>query len=76
MLAVPHDEKISNQLSLLWGVHSAVITPTATPEEFWQKIMETVREMGWGKPGAPVVMVGGTLVGVTGATDTIKVEKI
>ncbi len=73
IVAVTHDTLTQNQLSLVWGLQPIVIKPTTTSDSFWDAIAKEIQENNIGKNGEKVVMIGGTAVGVSGATDTIKV---
>lgn len=71
--AVTHDVLTRNQLSLVWGLQPFMIEPTKDSDSFWDAIAEAIKKSRLGKRDDNVVMVGGTKVGVSGATDTIKV---
>jgi pyruvate kinase len=73
IVAITHDEKTKNQLALVWGLHPFVIGPTKDSDSFWEEIGKVILKNKLGKTNDKVVMVGGTKVGVSGATDTIKV---
>lgn len=71
--AVTHDELTQNQLCLVWGIQPLLIKPTSTSDLFWDAIAKEILNKKIGKKDEKVVMIGGTAVGVSGATDTIKV---
>ncbi len=73
IVAIAHDEQVRNQLNLVWGLYPFVIKPTKTSDTFWDEIAKQIRHEKLGEKDDKVVMVGGTQVGVSGATDTIKV---
>ena len=77
VIAITHDEYTRRQLNLVWGVTPFVVKPTTKDSDtFWEHILKLVKNKDLVKKGQKVVLVGGTSVGVTGATDTIKVETI
>lgn len=71
--AITHDETTCNQLNLVWGLYPFIVAPTDSSDTYWEAIAEKIRDEKIGKKDEKVVMVGGTKVGVSGATDTIKV---
>ncbi len=73
IVAVTHDKLTQNQLCLVWGLQPLLIKPTDTSDSYWGAIADEIRDKKIGKTGEKVVMIGGTAVGVSGATDTIKV---
>jgi pyruvate kinase len=76
IIAVTDDALVKNQLSLVWGVHPILIEPASDSGSLWKKILEAVSNYEIAKKGDKIVMVSGTKVGATGATDTIKVVTI
>jgi pyruvate kinase len=73
IVAVTHDEMTKNQLNLVWGLQPIVVQPTDSSDSFWNAIADEIRKKNFGQKDDKVVMIGGTAVGVSGATDTIKV---
>lgn len=73
IVAVTHDTLTQNQLSLVWGLYPVVIKPTTSSDTYWEAIAQEILKHKLGKKGDKVVMIGGTAVGVSGATDSIKV---
>jgi pyruvate kinase len=76
IIAVTHDRKTQNQLALVWGTYPIVVKPTPGTEAFWQRIATEILKNKLGKQGEKVVMVAGSKIGITGATDTIKVTTL
>lgn len=76
IVAITHDSFTQNQLNLIWGIHPIVLKPANSTDLFWDKIKQAVRDNKFARKGTRVVMIGGSLVGVSGATDTIKVATI
>lgn len=73
IVAVTHDETTRNQLNLVWGLYPFTLLPTDSSDTYWEAIGKTILDNKIGNKDEKVVMVGGTKVGVSGATDTIKV---
>lgn len=77
IVAITHDSDTQNQLALIWGVSPIVIEPIKSADKFWKKIIKTIHQERLAKKGQQIVIVSGsTLIGVSGATDTIKVVEI
>jgi pyruvate kinase len=76
IVAITHDQFTANQLALVWGTHSLVVKPTKDTDTFWNAIVETLKKNEQVKKNDKIVMVGGTTVGIAGATYTIKVVSI
>lgn len=76
IFAVTHDILTMNQLCLGWGIKSAIVKPTINADTFWNKIVEEVEESGFVTKGDKIVIITGSKVGVSGATDTIKVATL
>ncbi len=76
IIAATHDQTTFNQLSLLWGVCPVIIEPSKTAEDFWKSILEWIKKEGMAKKGEKIIIVGGSTVGISGATDTIKLATI
>lgn len=73
ILAITHDEKNRNQLQLSWGVESIVIPSSKSHTLFWNKIAKEVLSRKLANHGDKIVILSGSLIGVAGRTDTIKV---
>lgn len=73
ILAITHDEKTRNQLQLSWGVASIVIPSTKSYTLFWNKIAKEVLSRKLANKGDKIVILSGSLIGIPGKTDTIKV---
>lgn len=76
ILAVAHDEQTCDQLSLVWGVTSLPMKPIRNSDKFWKNIIKEAKIKDLIHPGERVVLVGGTKIGTSGATDSIKVVTV
>lgn len=72
IIAITHDERTTNQLQLLWGIQSLIIKPTKSYNLFWERIIKNLKERKLGTKGDNIVIISGSLVGVSGKIDTIK----
>lgn len=73
IIAIAHDEQTCNQLTLMWGVTAIQVPSFKSSDIFWKNIAKKVKAKKLAQKGDKIVLVGGTKIGVTGATDTIKV---
>ncbi|MCS7293516.1 MAG: pyruvate kinase alpha/beta domain-containing protein, partial [Gloeomargarita sp. SKYBB_i_bin120] len=71
----PHIE-VARQLQLVWGVRPLLVLELPTAGQTFQVAMAMAQERGWLKEGDLVVMTAGTLPGVPGSTDLIKVGMV
>lgn len=76
IIAITHDEQTKNQLSLVWGVESLVVRPTANFNLFYDHVMDELTHGHNLKKGDKIVIVIGTTAGVSGTTNTIKVATV
>lgn len=73
IIAVTHDETTRNQLVLSWGIHPIIVKPTEDVKGFLDAIISEIKKGGFAKSGDTIIFIGGSNVGITGATDTIQV---
>ncbi len=76
IIATVHDEKVRNQLQLVWGVECVGMRFTKIYNVFWKRIIDTINQNKIATKGDKVVIVSGSLVGISGTTDTIKVVTV
>lgn len=74
IIAIVHDKKTSDQLSLVWGVSSIIVEPTADFNKFLDNIQKSLTPVF--KKGDTLVIVTGISAGVSGTTNTIKVTTL
>lgn len=74
ILAVTSDVNVARQLQLVWGVNPLVIEEEATSNGTFNVAMEMAREQGLLREGDLVIETAGTLSGVSGSTDLVKVS--
>lgn len=76
IIATTHNEQVRNQLQLVWGVECFITEFTQDYNVFWKLIIETINKNKIAAKGDKVVIASGSLLGVSGTTDTIKVVTI
>ena len=73
ILAVTSDVKVARQLQLVWGVNPLVISTQSSTSRTFSMAMGVAQEQGLLEDGDLVVQTAGTLSGVSGSTDLVKV---
>jgi pyruvate kinase len=76
IVAVAHDRRVADQLTLEWGVYPT-LAPTATNvDEMIDAALTTARDAAGIPTGATVVLTAGRRTGTPGATNLIMVREI
>ncbi|MCS5705221.1 pyruvate kinase [Synechococcus sp. FGCU-3] len=73
ILAITSEEKVARQLQLVWGVNPLLVSEMDTSSSTFSKAMAVAQEQGVLAQGDLVVQTCGTLAGVSGSTDLLKV---
>ncbi|MFO8239332.1 MAG: pyruvate kinase [Prochlorococcaceae cyanobacterium] len=73
ILAITSEERVARQLQLSWGVSPLLVKDQNSSTGTFSIAMGLARELGLLLDGDLVVQTAGTLTGVSGATDFIKV---
>ncbi|MFC2044087.1 pyruvate kinase [Chloroflexota bacterium] len=76
ILAITPSDLISGRLLLHWGVYPLQIGPASTVDELFSIGAKLAKETGLAKTDDLIVITGGVPIGVTGATNLLKVERI
>ncbi|MGY2793331.1 pyruvate kinase [Thermostichus sp. MS-CIW-36] len=76
ILAVTPHVEVARRLQLVWGVHPLLVMDLATTRQTFQAAISLAQEDGLLKDGDLVVLSAGTLPGVAGSTDLIKVDVV
>jgi pyruvate kinase len=74
ILAVTPHVDVARQLQMVWGVQPLLALDLPSVSQTFQAAMNTAQEKGLLAEGDLVVMTAGTLQGVAGSTDLVKVE--
>ncbi|MCP9928752.1 pyruvate kinase [Cyanobium sp. CH-040] len=73
ILAITSEPRVARQLQLSWGVNPLLVQDQNSSTGTFSLAMGMARELGYLEDGDLVVQTAGTLAGVSGATDFIKV---
>ena len=73
VLAITSEADVARRLQLVWGVIPLLIKSKDTTTETFTEALDIAKEMEILKTGDLVVETAGTLTGVSGSTDLIKV---
>lgn len=74
ILAVTPHREVAQQLQLVWGVNPLMVLDLPSTSQTFQAALNVAQEKELLCGGDLVVMTAGTLLGVAGSTDLIKVE--
>ena len=73
ILAITSEQRVARQLQLCWGVNPLLVKEQSSSTSTFSLAMAMARELGFLEDGDLVVQTAGTLSGVSGSTDFIKV---
>jgi pyruvate kinase len=73
ILAITSETKVARQLQLCWGVNPLLVQEQTSTTSTFSLATGMARELGFLRDGDLVVQTAGTLSGVSGSTDFIKV---
>jgi pyruvate kinase len=76
ILAITPHVDVARQLSLVWGVKPLLVLDLPSADQTFQSAVNVARESSLLQDGDLVVTTAGTLQGVAGSTDLIKVEVV
>jgi len=76
ILAVTPHVDVARQLQLVWGVKPLLVLDLPSTGQTFQAAVNVAQEKNLLKEGDLVVMTAGTLQGISGSTDLIKVEVV
>lgn len=76
IIAITHNEQVRNQLQLVWGVECFITEYTKNYNVFWKRIIDSIKRNRITVKGSKIVIASGSLIGISGTTDTIKVVTI
>lgn len=74
IIATTTSEKVRRKLTLVWGVESVLVEMASTAEEIFEVGLLRSQEAGYIKKGDLVLITAGVPIGITGATNLMKVE--
>lgn len=76
ILAITPQVHVARRLQLVWGVKPLLVLDLPSTTQTFQAAINVAQEKEWLAAGDLVVMTAGTLQGVAGSTDLIKVELV
>ena len=76
ILAITPHVYVARRLQLVWGVRPLLLLDLSSASQTVQAAINVAQEKNWLSAGDLVVMTAGTLQGVAGSTDLIKVELV
>ena len=76
ILAVTPDVEVARRMQVVWGVTPLLVLDLASTRQTFEAAVNLAREQGLLKDGDLVVFSAGTLQGVAGSTDLIKVDVV
>jgi pyruvate kinase len=76
VIALTHEPRVANQLTLEWGVHPAPMEVAGSMEELVEAALIAARDQAGLPTGATVVLTAGRRTGTPGATSLIMVRQI
>jgi pyruvate kinase len=76
IIAFSPDQAIRRRMALLWGVLPKVMEPISNPDLMISAVCDRLLKDGLVRPGERVVLVYGSMVGVEGHTNSIRLHRI
>lgn len=76
ILAITPHVDVARQLQLVWGIKPLLVLDLPSTGQTFQAALNVAQEKGLVSEGDLVVMTAGTLQGVSGSTDLIKIEVV
>ena len=76
IIAATPDFKTYNQLALIWGVNPVLSRMQDTTDKLFAHAIFCAKANGYVKEGDTVVITAGVPLGVSGGTNTLKVERV
>lgn len=76
IIAATPDYKTYNQLALIWGVNPVLSRTQETTDKLFAHAIFCAKAREYVKEGDSVVLTAGVPLGVSGGTNTLKVEKV
>jgi len=74
IIATTMNERVRRKLALVWGVESVLVDMATSTDEIFEMGVNKSKEAGYIKKGDLVVITAGVPIGVTGATNLMKVQ--
>jgi pyruvate kinase len=75
-LAITSDINVARRLQMVWGVNPLLVAEQEHPNQTFSLAMGQAQQQGLLKDSDLVVLTAGTLPGVSGSTDLVKVGTV
>jgi pyruvate kinase len=76
IIALTHEQRVANQLTLEWGVRPGIVELADSVEDMIEGALVAAKELGGLPDGARVVLTAGRRTGTPGATNLIMVREL
>ena len=77
ILGLTPDERVQRQLNLTWGCYPYLVDiDNISSGDLFQNTANIANEKGFAKKGDVIITVGGTPIGQTGSTNTLKAQTV
>lgn len=76
VIASTTSERVARKINLVWGVQPIMTEEVSSTDEIFEKSLSSAIEKGYVKEGDLVVFTAGVPVGVSGATNLMKVQLV
>ncbi len=76
IIATTVSEKSLRQLTLSWGVYPYLVSEVTSTDEMFEQGISKALESGAVQNGDVIVITGGTPIGISGTTNTLKVQTV
>jgi len=76
VLALTPDERVARQVTMFFGVHSAIAPTPASTDDMVALALRKAVEVGFARPGSRVVIVAGVPFGQRGSTNLIRLARV
>lgn len=76
IIAATTSAKAFNQLAMNWGVVPTMALPQSNSDELFRHSVECAKQTGLVKDGDLVIITGGVPVGISGNSNTMRIERV
>ncbi len=76
IVTTTYDLRVQRQMALVWGTKCFLIGKSNSSDEMFELTQSIAKASGFVKNGDIVVMIGGTPIGMSGTTNTMKVSHV
>lgn len=76
IVTTTYDLRVQRQMSLVWGTYCFLIGKSNSSDEMFELTQSIAKAAGYIRNGDIVIMIGGTPIGMSGTTNTLKVQHV